>query len=87
MIVYALFDASGEGDGYTVYELCAITLTVAQAKATAALRLIPMNPDQIRPVHASMNAENGFVFVGKRDECSDFCYSHGGFVIEAIEVQ
>lgn len=40
------------------------------------------------PVHEDMNEDNGFTYIGKREDVSDICeYNHfGGFVIEETEV-
>ena len=84
MKVFAVFGASGEGDGWTVFELIGLAAT-----QEGALRLTsPVDKDRIDRVHPLMSETNNFTVFAKRDECKhECCYNHdGGWCIEEMDV-
>jgi hypothetical protein len=85
MKVLLVFAASGEGDGWTIFDLAVVATSVEVAKGWVAAQAQSTKHDL---VHPSMTVENNWAFVGKRDDCkSDCTYGRwGGYVIEEAEV-
>jgi len=82
MIVYALFSADGDGDGYVHFDLVCVALSIDAAKS----RRKPRVTTGVRSVHASMTEENGWTCVGNRSDCQPDLDGFGGFIIEPMEV-
>lgn len=88
-MVFCIFRLYTEDEGNVVPILMDITSTIEKAKEIIQ---IYVEHDVIKkPAHPSMNSDNNYTFIGKRDECSDSSWggfkSCNGYVIEDVEVK
>jgi hypothetical protein len=99
--VYVVFEVSGDGDGYSQFDLRMIadTLEIAKVHASKITKDLVDNETFRKEhreetkgymdlVHKSMTKENDYTYIGQRKEVSIYCeYNYfGGIIIEEMEL-
>jgi hypothetical protein len=83
MKVYVVFTACDDESGWTDFEFETVCSSVENAIDYILLTYWGINITE--PVHPSMNENNNWIYIGKRDDCKQSSPSSlGGFIIEEM---